>query len=191
MKRLLGLYILALANLCTITALPEVIRIGDMFLYTRHTGGVHKYFYFAGGLFHPADDKQEIAFRNAVEKINSDRTILPRSKLSAQIERISPQDSFHASKRGKFRKYFKKKHFLDAFFSSMPSFEKRRCCHFWPTVGPYCQSCPVHLRYYGNPSLGNKVGLPTEAGELSCQPVPTPDHPVKSTYYFEHTSNPH
>ncbi|EAT46289.1 AAEL002500-PA [Aedes aegypti] len=51
------------------------------------------------GLFHPDDDHQEIAFRYAVEKINSDRTILPRSKLSAQIERISPQDSFLASKR--------------------------------------------------------------------------------------------
>ena len=53
-----------------------------------------------GGLFHPADDKQEIAFRYAVEKINSDRMILPRSKLSAQIEKMSPQDSFHASKKG-------------------------------------------------------------------------------------------
>uniref|UniRef100_A0A182N101 Receptor ligand binding region domain-containing protein n=1 Tax=Anopheles dirus TaxID=7168 RepID=A0A182N101_9DIPT len=52
-----------------------------------------------GGLFHPDDDHQEIAFRYAVEKINSDRTILPRSKLLAQIERISPQDSFLASKR--------------------------------------------------------------------------------------------
>lgn len=54
----------------------------------------------SGGLFHPADDKQEVAFRYAVEKINSDRTILPRSKLNAQIEKMSPQDSFHASKKG-------------------------------------------------------------------------------------------
>jgi ionotropic kainate glutamate receptor 2 len=54
----------------------------------------------AGGLFHPADDRQEVAFRYAVERINDDRSILPRSRLSAQIERISPQDSFHASKRG-------------------------------------------------------------------------------------------
>nr|CAD7453109.1 unnamed protein product [Timema tahoe] len=51
------------------------------------------------GLFHPADDRQEVAFRYAVERINADRTILPRSRLSAQIEKISPQDSFHASKR--------------------------------------------------------------------------------------------
>ncbi|XP_054269961.1 glutamate receptor ionotropic, kainate 2 isoform X1 [Macrosteles quadrilineatus] len=60
-------------------ALPDVIRIG--------------------GLFHPADDKQETAFRYAVERINTDNTILPRSRLSAQVEKISPQDSFHASKR--------------------------------------------------------------------------------------------
>lgn len=58
------------------------------------------FFCFTGGLFHPGDDHQEIAFRYAVDKINSDRNILPRSKLLAQIERISPQDSFHASKRG-------------------------------------------------------------------------------------------
>lgn len=61
--------------------------------------------YVAGGLFHPADKKQEIAFHNAVDRINSDRTILPRSKLKAQIEQIPPQDSFHASKKGKNIKY--------------------------------------------------------------------------------------
>lgn len=55
---------------------------------------------FPGGLFHPSDDKQAVAFRYAVEKINANRDILPRSRLSAQIEQISPQDSFHASKRG-------------------------------------------------------------------------------------------
>lgn len=60
---------------------------------------------FIGGLFHPADDKQEVAFRYAVEKINADRTILPRSKLSAQIEKMSPQDSFHASKKGRSVRY--------------------------------------------------------------------------------------
>uniref|UniRef100_A0A0A1XQS4 Glutamate receptor 1 n=2 Tax=Zeugodacus cucurbitae TaxID=28588 RepID=A0A0A1XQS4_ZEUCU len=60
-------------------ALPDVIKIG--------------------GLFHPTDDTQELAFRQAVEHINSDRLILPRSKLVAQIERISPFDSFQAGKR--------------------------------------------------------------------------------------------
>ncbi|CAD6205046.1 GSCOCG00003116001-RA-CDS, partial [Cotesia congregata] len=53
-----------------------------------------------GGLFHQSDDIQGVAFRYAVEKINANRDILPKSRLSAQIEQISPQDSFHASKRG-------------------------------------------------------------------------------------------
>lgn len=53
-----------------------------------------------GGLFHEGDIDQELAFRYAVEKINLDKTVLPRSKLSAQIERVPSEDSFHASKRG-------------------------------------------------------------------------------------------
>lgn len=57
-------------------------------------------FDFPGGLFHPTDDKQEIAFRYAAEKINANRDILPSSHLSAQIEKIPVQDSFRASKRG-------------------------------------------------------------------------------------------
>ncbi|XP_011304733.1 glutamate receptor ionotropic, kainate 2 isoform X6 [Fopius arisanus] len=71
--------ILLLLMITHIHALPDIIRIG--------------------GLFHPLDDKQAVAFRYAVEKINAIRHILPRSRLSAQIEQISPQDSFHASKR--------------------------------------------------------------------------------------------
>ncbi|XP_048485517.1 glutamate receptor ionotropic, kainate 2 [Plutella xylostella] len=62
-----------------LSALPDTIRIG--------------------GLFHPEDDKQEVAFRYAVERVNADRAILPRAKLLAQVETISAQDSFHASKR--------------------------------------------------------------------------------------------
>lgn len=48
---------------------------------------------------HQTTDPQEVAFRYAVDKINADNKILPRSKLHAEIERIMPQDSFHASKR--------------------------------------------------------------------------------------------
>ena len=54
-----------------------------------------------GGLFDISESKQEVAFRYAVERINSNRKILPKSLVSAQIEKIPPQDSFHASKRGK------------------------------------------------------------------------------------------
>lgn len=72
------------------------------------------YFHVPGGLFHPGDESQEIAFRYAVDIINKDKTILPRSKLAVQIERISPQDSFHASKRGELLLYTIPENFITA-----------------------------------------------------------------------------
>ncbi|XP_066979529.1 glutamate receptor ionotropic, kainate 2-like isoform X4 [Macrobrachium rosenbergii] len=54
---------------------------------------------FIGGIFDAHDERQELAFRYAVEKINADRKILPRSTLRAQIEKLPADDSFHASKR--------------------------------------------------------------------------------------------
>jgi len=56
--------------------------------------------FFSGGLFDVTDSKQEVAFRYAVERVNANRKILPDSMLSAQLEKIPPEDSFHASKRG-------------------------------------------------------------------------------------------
>ena len=46
------------------------------------------------------ESKQEVAFRYAVERVNANMKILTKSLLSAQLEKIPPQDSFHASKRG-------------------------------------------------------------------------------------------
>ena len=61
-------------------------------------------FLFLGGLFDMTDTVQEIAFRYAVDRVNSDREVLPRSRLTAQIERIPQQDSFYASKQGWYLK---------------------------------------------------------------------------------------
>ena len=52
-----------------------------------------------------AESKQEVAFRYAVERVNANRKILSQSLLSAIIEKIPPQDSFHASKRGEHIRY--------------------------------------------------------------------------------------
>lgn len=54
----------------------------------------------AGGLFHPNDVNQENVFKHAIHDVNANHHILSRSNLSGQIEKVSPQDSFHASKRG-------------------------------------------------------------------------------------------
>ncbi|KAK8388628.1 hypothetical protein O3P69_020541 [Scylla paramamosain] len=52
-----------------------------------------------GGLFDPLDERQQVAFRYAVDAINSDRTLLSHARLSAQIEVIPPNDSFRGSRK--------------------------------------------------------------------------------------------
>lgn len=54
-----------------------------------------------GGLFENGDETVEMAFRDAVERINSDETILPNTRLEAVIEKLERCDSFQASKKGK------------------------------------------------------------------------------------------
>lgn len=53
-----------------------------------------------GGLFTPDQREEEFMFRLAVSNINEDETILPSTKLQAQIKRIEYFDSFHANKKG-------------------------------------------------------------------------------------------
>jgi len=52
-----------------------------------------------GGLFEDTSSVEEIAFKYAVDHINRNRDLLPRSRVMAQIERIPKHDSFYASKR--------------------------------------------------------------------------------------------
>ena len=68
-------------------------------VFTIHS--IRFFSFILGGLFDMTDTIQEIAFRYAVDRVNSDREIMPRSRLAAQIERIPKQDSFYASKQGK------------------------------------------------------------------------------------------
>lgn len=55
---------------------------------------------FGGGLFDTDENKQEYAFQKAIERINLNKNILPRSKLVPQIEGQVLGDSFRANKKG-------------------------------------------------------------------------------------------
>ncbi len=55
-----------------------------------------------GGLFSEDEEEQELVFRFAVDRINADPSILPKSQLVAQVERIGNEDIFHADKKGLF-----------------------------------------------------------------------------------------
>lgn len=69
------------------------------------------FFSFAAGLFTEDQGEQEVAFKYAVDRINMDRSILPKAKLIPIIEKIPKWDSFEAGKRGnksKGKKNYKK-----------------------------------------------------------------------------------
>lgn len=51
---------------------------------------------------HADDLEAEIAFRYAVQRINRDRNILPNTTLVYDIQYVAKDDSFHASKKGKW-----------------------------------------------------------------------------------------
>ncbi|KAK2714937.1 glutamate receptor ionotropic, kainate 2-like isoform X3 [Artemia franciscana] len=51
------------------------------------------------GLFESENQMEEIAFRYAVDRVNSARHVLPRTRVLGQVERVSLRDSFTASKK--------------------------------------------------------------------------------------------
>lgn len=57
---------------------------------------------FSGAIFtqQDKDSTTEVAFKYAVYRINKDKAILPNTTLVYDIEYVSPQDSFKASKKG-------------------------------------------------------------------------------------------
>lgn len=60
------------------------------------------FLFFTGAIF-TQDDKDsttEVAFKYAVYRINKDKAVLPNTTLVYDIEYVSPQDSFDASKKG-------------------------------------------------------------------------------------------
>ncbi|XP_059486426.1 glutamate receptor ionotropic, kainate 2-like isoform X2 [Neocloeon triangulifer] len=52
-----------------------------------------------GGLFHPEDSLQEIAFRYAVDRVNMDRVLLPKTTLVPIIEHVPTLDSFKTAQK--------------------------------------------------------------------------------------------
>lgn len=60
------------------------------------------FFRFPGAIFtqEDKDSTTEVAFKYAVYRINKDKAILPNTTLVYDIEYVSPQDSFKATKKG-------------------------------------------------------------------------------------------
>merc|ERR1719334_1377733 len=63
---------------CSLFALPETLRLG--------------------AIFDQSDNTQELAFKYAIRKINERKDLLPETQLEYVTERVTWDDSFHASK---------------------------------------------------------------------------------------------
>lgn len=65
-------------------------------------------FCFSGGIFEQTDgpvslvSAEELAFKFAVNNINRNRTLLPNTTLTYDIQRINIYDSFEASRKGEW-----------------------------------------------------------------------------------------
>lgn len=65
-------------------------------------------FSFPGGIFEQTDgpvslvSAEELAFKFAVNNINRNRTLLPNTTLTYDIQRINIYDSFEASRKGEW-----------------------------------------------------------------------------------------
>lgn len=55
-----------------------------------------------GGAGNQDEVESEVAFRLAVQRINRDRNILPKTTLVYDIQYVAADDSFHAAKKSKF-----------------------------------------------------------------------------------------
>ena len=58
--------------------------------------------WFPGGIFEDMYEGSKLAFQQAVEKINSRRDLLADIKLSYDITKCPPQDSFTADRQGMY-----------------------------------------------------------------------------------------
>ncbi|XP_064613530.1 glutamate receptor ionotropic, kainate 2-like isoform X2 [Liolophura sinensis] len=80
-KRLVTYFLIGSAIVQLISCLPELIKIGGLFSDNEW------------------DESVQNAFKYAVYRLNHDRTILPKTKVEADIQRVSSNDSFRASKK--------------------------------------------------------------------------------------------
>lgn len=84
--------------------LPEIVRIGKqtclklrLITWKFIANSVND---DLGGFFDGTDPMPESAFRQSLDRVNENGRFLPNSNLLASVERLPPNDSFLASKRG-------------------------------------------------------------------------------------------
>lgn len=76
------------------TILTQSINISDSFVCLPSTGGIFE------SVENGPSGAEELAFKFALNTINRNRTLLPNTTLTYDIQRINIYDSFEASRKG-------------------------------------------------------------------------------------------
>ncbi|XP_071568974.1 glutamate receptor ionotropic, kainate 2 isoform X4 [Temnothorax nylanderi] len=129
-----SIFVLQLPSM--LDALPSVVKIGAIFTHDQK------------------DSSTELAFKYAVYKINKDKIILPKTTLEYDIQHVSKDDSFHASKKA----CQQVKHGVQAVFGPSD-----------PILGQHIHSICDALDI---PHLEARLDLETEAKEFSINLYP-------------------
>ncbi|XP_077280639.1 glutamate receptor ionotropic, kainate 2 isoform X6 [Temnothorax americanus] len=129
-----SIFVLQLPSM--LDALPSVVKIGAIFTHDQK------------------DSSTELAFKYAVYKINKDKIILPKTTLEYDIQYVSKDDSFHASKKA----CQQVKHGVQAVFGPSD-----------PILGQHIHSICDALDI---PHLEARLDLETEAKEFSINLYP-------------------
>ncbi|GIY68671.1 hypothetical protein CEXT_255131 [Caerostris extrusa] len=120
--------------------------------------------------------------RHATDKLNSNKTILPRMRLSSHIVRIQPNDNFHIAKKGEFSqsisKFFLKTIpcrisnyqilFLTTCVAKSTSVPWQSWVH---TFRPKTSSGPIHQHYSECPHLSTAPAKQKAEGARGLQLV--------------------
>jgi len=116
--------------------------------------------------------------RYAVDRVNGNMEILPQTRLTAQIERIPPHDSFYASKQVNLHNNFFLNFFKCFFFLMRKGLQVTENWSWsgrsiWSPKQCDFKSCSINLWCTWNSSHWNQIWLQTSEGWLLCKSLPT------------------
>lgn len=119
----------------------------------------------------------ESAFRQALDRINENGRFLPKSNLVSLSERLPPNDSHFASRRGQSKHLFNcvKIKFWSQISCSVSDAPQRIGGCSWPIVVVDFVSHPVHLRCLGNSARQHGLSIETPPDPLRHQFASAPN----------------
>ena len=130
-----------------------------------------KIIWLLGGFFDSSDPMPESAFRQALDRINDNERFLPKSKLVSMSERLPPNDSHFASRRG--INYFPSSSSTNLcffmFICSVPDASERIGRRFGTFFVVDSVPRPIDLRRFGDSARQHRLPIANETYPIRHQ----------------------